>query len=103
VRAGDEILLTVMEHHSNLVPWQQLAARTGAVLKHVPITDDGQLILDSLDTLLTERTKLVAVASVSNVLGTVNPIAEIARRAHAVGAFVLVDAAQSAPHLAAKV
>ena len=99
IRAGDEILLTVMEHHSNLVPWQQLAARTGAVLKHIPITDDGQLILESLDTLLTERTKLVALASVSNVLGTVNPIAEVVRRAHAVGALVLVDAAQSVPHL----
>jgi cysteine desulfurase/selenocysteine lyase len=99
VRAGDEILVTTMEHHSNLVPWQQLAARTGAVIRHIPITDDGQLILDALDTLLTDRTRIVAVASVSNVLGTVNPIAEIARRAHAAGALVLVDAAQSVPHL----
>ena len=96
--AGDEILLTEMEHHSNLVPWQQLAERTGAVLRHIPITDDGHLELDSLDELLTERTKLLAVASVSNVLGTVNPIAELAQRAHAVGALVLVDAAQSVPH-----
>jgi cysteine desulfurase/selenocysteine lyase len=99
VHAGDEILVTTMEHHSNLVPWQQLAERTGATLKHVPITDDGLLVLDALDTLLTERTKLVAVASVSNVLGTINPVAEIARRAHAAGALVLVDAAQSVPHL----
>src|SRR5262245_28152403 len=99
VRAGDEILVTTMEHHSNLVPWQQLAERKGAVIRHIPITDDGQLILDMLDTLLSERTKIVAVASVSNVLGTVNPIAEIARRAHAAGAVVLVDAAQSVPHL----
>ncbi len=99
VRAGDEIVVTTMEHHSNLVPWHQLAERTGAVLKHIPITDDGLLVLDALDTLLTERTKLVAVASVSNVLGTINPVAEIARRAHAAGALVLVDAAQSVPHL----
>ncbi len=99
VKAGDEILVTTMEHHSNLVPWQQLAERSGAVLKHVPITDDGLLILDTLDTLLTERTKIVAVASVSNVLGTINPVREIARRAHAAGAIVLVDAAQSVPHL----
>ncbi|MCC7474086.1 MAG: cysteine desulfurase [Pirellulales bacterium] len=98
VHAGDEIIVTTMEHHSNLVPWQQLAERSGAVLKHIPITDDGQLVLESLDSLLTERTKLVAVASVSNVLGTINPVADIARRAHAVGAVVLVDAAQSVPH-----
>lgn len=99
VRIGDEILVTTMEHHSNLVPWQQLAARTGAVIRHIPIIDDGILLLDMLDSLLTDRTKIVAVASVSNVLGTVNPIAEIARRAHAAGALVLVDAAQSVPHL----
>lgn len=98
VREGDEILLTIMEHHSNLVPWQQLAARTGAVIKHIPITDDGRLVLDDLDSLLTERTKIVAVASISNVLGTVNPIPEITRRAHEAGAVVLVDAAQSVPH-----
>ena len=103
VKAGDEILVTTMEHHSNLVPWQQLAERTGAVIKHIPITDDGQLILDTLDTLLTDRTKLVAVASVSNVLGTINPVKEIAARAHAAGALVLVDAAQSVPHLATNV
>jgi cysteine desulfurase/selenocysteine lyase len=99
VYAGDEILVTTMEHHSNLVPWQQLAERTGAAIRHIPITDDGVLILDALDTLLTERTKIVAFASVSNVLGTINPVAEIARRAHAVGAVVLVDAAQSVPHM----
>jgi cysteine desulfurase/selenocysteine lyase len=99
VHAGDEILVTTMEHHSNLVPWQQLADRTGATLKHIPITDDGLLVLDALDTLLTDRTKLVAFASVSNVLGTINPVAEIARRAHTAGALVLVDAAQSVPHL----
>jgi len=98
LRAGDEILVTTMEHHSNLVPWQQLAGRIGAVLRHVPITDDGLLLLDELDRLLSERTKIIAVASISNVLGTVNPVAEIARRARAVGAVVLVDAAQSVPH-----
>jgi cysteine desulfurase/selenocysteine lyase len=98
VRAGDEILLSEMEHHANLVPWQQLAARTGAILRHLPITDDGELLLDQLDALLSERTRLVAVTAVSNVLGTINPIAEITRRAHAAGAVVLIDAAQSAPH-----
>lgn len=99
IKSGDEILLTTMEHHSNLVPWQQLAERTGAVLKHIPITNDGLLILDELDTLLTSRTKLVAVCSVSNVLGTINPVREIARRVHAAGALLLVDAAQSVPHV----
>jgi cysteine desulfurase / selenocysteine lyase len=99
VKAGDEILVTTMEHHSNLVPWHQLAERTGAKIKHIPITDDGTLILAELDTLLTDRTKLVSVASVSNVLGTINPVRQIADRAHAAGALVLVDAAQSVPHL----
>ena len=101
--SGDEILLTTMEHHSNLVPWHQLAARTGAVIRTIPISDDGLLMLESLATLLSERTKIVAIASVSNVLGTINPVAEIVRRAHAVGAVVLVDAAQSVPHLATDV
>jgi cysteine desulfurase/selenocysteine lyase len=99
VKSGDEILVTTMEHHSNLVPWHQLAERTGAVIKHIPITEDGVLLLDELSTLLTDRTKIVAICSVSNVLGTINPVAEIARRAHAAGAVVLVDAAQSVPHL----
>lgn len=99
VKAGDEILLTEMEHHSNIVPWQQLAERTGAVIRWLPITDDGRLELDALNRLLSSRTKLVAVAEVSNVLGTINPVSEIVRRAHAAGALVLVDAAQSAPHL----
>jgi cysteine desulfurase/selenocysteine lyase len=103
IKAGDEILVTTMEHHSNLVPWQQLAERSGAVIKHIPITDDGLLILDSLDTLLTDRTKIVAVATVSNVLGTINPVRQIADRAHAAGAVVLVDAAQSVPHLTTNV
>jgi cysteine desulfurase/selenocysteine lyase len=99
VRAGDEILLTEMEHHSNLVPWYQLAERTGCTVRHIPITDDGLLVLESLDELLSERTKLVALAAVSNVLGTINPVREIADRAHAAGALLLVDAAQSVPHL----
>ena len=103
VRAGDEILLTEMEHHSNLVPWQQLAERSGAVLRHIPITDDGLLDLDALPRLLTDRTKMVAVTAVSNVLGTINPIERIVAAAHAVGALVLVDAAQSVPHLATDV
>ena len=98
VRSGDEILLTVMEHHSNLVPWQQLAQRSGAKLRYIPISDDGLLDLSSLDELLSERTRIVALAAASNVLGTINPVAEIVRRAHAVGAVVLVDAAQSVPH-----
>lgn len=98
--AGDEILLTEMEHHSNIVPWQQLAQRRGVVLRYVPITNDGLLDLDAFGQLLTPRTRLVAVASVSNVLGTINPIEQIVRMAHAAGALVLVDGAQSVPHLA---
>jgi cysteine desulfurase / selenocysteine lyase len=99
IRSGDEILLTIAEHHSNLVPWQQLAARTGAIVRFVPITDDGLLKLEAIDELLNLRTKLVAVTAVSNVLGTVMPLSEIIGRAHAVGARVLIDAAQSAPRL----
>jgi len=98
LQPGDEILLTEMEHHSNLVPWQQAAARTGAALRHIPVTEDGTLAIAALDELLTDRTKFVAVTAVSNVLGTINPVAEIARRAHQVGAVVLVDAAQAVPH-----
>jgi cysteine desulfurase/selenocysteine lyase len=99
LRSGDEILLTEMEHHSNLVPWQQLAARRGAVIRWIPITDDGLLELDALDRLLSDRTRLVAVTAVSNVLGTINPLEEIIRRAHAAGAVVLVDGAQAVPHM----
>jgi cysteine desulfurase / selenocysteine lyase len=99
LRPGDEVLLTVMEHHSNLVPWQQAAARTGAVLKHVSLTDDGRLDMEAFDRLLTDHTRMVAVAAVSNTLGTINPVAEIVAKAHAAGALVLVDAAQSVPHL----
>ena len=98
VKAGDEILLSVMEHHSNFVPWLQLAERTGAKVRHIPMTDDGQLEIDSIDDLMNERTQLVAVTAVSNVTGTINPVAEIARKAHSVGARILVDAAQHVPH-----
>ncbi len=99
LRPGDEILTTVMEHHSNLVPWQQIAAQTGAVLRHIPLTEDGRLDQEQFAQLLTDRTKLVAVASISNTLGTINPIHEITAQAHDAGALVLVDAAQSVPHL----
>ncbi len=98
VAAGDEILVTMMEHHSNIVPWQQLAQRTGATVRFIPLTEDGRLELDELDSLLSERTKVVAFTAVSNVLGTMNPVEEIARKAHQVGAMVVVDAAQHVPH-----
>ncbi len=98
LRAGDEILLTEMEHHSNIVPWQQLAARTGAVIRWVPIRADYRLDLEAFERLLNPRTKIVAVTAISNVLGTINPLREITIRAHAVGAVVLVDAAQAAAH-----
>jgi cysteine desulfurase/selenocysteine lyase len=99
VQAGDEILLTELEHHSNIVPWQQLAERRGATIRYIPLTDDGQVNLEAMETVLTPRTKMVAVAVVSNVLGTIQPVKEIVARAHATGAKVLLDAAQSVPHL----
>jgi cysteine desulfurase/selenocysteine lyase len=99
VGAGDTIVLTPMEHHSNIVPWQLLAQEVGASLAYVDLTEDGRLDLDSLDALLARGPKLVAVAHVSNVLGTRNPVEEIVRRAHAAGAVVLVDGAQAVPHL----
>jgi cysteine desulfurase / selenocysteine lyase len=95
---GDEIVITEMEHHSNIVPWQLLCERTGATLRWFGVTPDGRLDLSAVDDLINPRTRLVALAHQSNVLGTVNPVAEIAARAHAVGALVLLDAAQSAPH-----
>jgi cysteine desulfurase/selenocysteine lyase len=98
VRAGDRILVTQMEHHANLVPWHQLAERSGAVIRCAPITDDGRLDQEAFARLLEERPRLVAVASVSNVLGTVNPVDWIVRRSHEAGALVLVDGAQSVPH-----
>ncbi len=96
---GDEILLTVLEHHSNIVPWQLLARRTGARLKSLDIDDEGRLRLEQLEDLLTERTRLVGVTHVSNALGTINPVSEIVEAAHRVGAKVLIDGAQAAPHL----
>ena len=97
---GDEIVITEMEHHSNIVPWQMLCERTGATLRWFKLTGwDGRLDLSAIDELITERTKLVALVHQSNVLGTVNPVRQIAEAAHAVGALVLVDAAQSVPHM----
>ncbi len=100
IHAGDEILLTEMEHHSNLVPWQLLAQESGATLRFLPIDDDGKLRVDLLQDYVTDRTKLVALGLMSNVLGTINPVRTVADAAHGVGARVLVDAAQAAPHLA---
>jgi len=103
VGPGDEIVVTEMEHHANLIPWQQLCIRTGATLRWLTLTDDGRLDLRSLDDVINERTKLVALVHQSNILGTVNPIREIAARAHEVGALVMLDAAQSVPHTAVDV
>jgi cysteine desulfurase/selenocysteine lyase len=99
ITAGDLIILTEMEHHSNLVPWQLLAQRTGARLEFIPITGDGLLQLDIYEQLLQQQPKLVAFTHMSNVLGTINPVQEMIAQAHAVGATVLIDAAQSVPHL----
>jgi cysteine desulfurase / selenocysteine lyase len=103
LKPEDEILVTAMEHHSNLVPWQMVAKQTGATLRAVPIAADDRLDLAAFDRLLGPRTRLVSVGHVSNALGTVNPVAEIARRAKAAGALVVVDGAQGAPHLLADV
>jgi cysteine desulfurase/selenocysteine lyase len=99
LKAGDHIILTEMEHHSNIVPWIMLASERGVELEFIPVTPDGLLDLDVYRTLLTRSPKLVAVSGMSNVLGTINPIAEIVRLAHAAGAITLVDGAQSVPHL----
>jgi len=99
ISRGDLIVLTEMEHHSNLVPWQLLAQRTGARLEFVPVTDDGLLRLDIYEQLLQQQPKLVAFTHMSNVLGTINPVQQMLAQAHAVGAITLVDAAQSVPHL----
>lgn len=99
LREGDEILLTEMEHHANLVPWHFVARQTGAVIKAIPITAEGRLDLDALEGLLGERVRLLSLAHMSNVLGTLNPVAQIARAAKEKGALVVVDAAQSVPHL----
>ncbi|MER3398699.1 MAG: cysteine desulfurase [Chloroflexota bacterium] len=99
LKPGDEILLSIMEHHSNLVPWQLVAQETGAELRFLDITQDYRLDLSQLDRLLSRRTRVVALTLMSNVLGTINPIKEVARAAHEVGAVMVVDAAQAAPHM----
>ncbi len=99
LKPGDEILVTEMEHHSNLIPWQMICRERGAVVKAVPVVGEGVLDQDAFGRLLSPRTRLVALAHVSNVLGTINPVTDMARRAHEAGALVLVDGAQSAPHL----
>ncbi len=98
VHEGDEILLSVMEHHSNLVPWQQLAQRRGCRIKYIPLAADGSLELEHLAQLITDKTRMVAVTAISNVLGTKNPVSRIVDISHAAGAHVLIDAAQSVPH-----
>ena len=95
---GDEILVSEMEHHANLIPWQQLAKRSGATLKWLQVTEDGRLDLSQLDQAINSKTKIVAITHQSNVLGTINPLEEIVARAHSVGALVILDACQSAPH-----
>lgn len=99
LRAGDEIIISTMEHHSNIVPWQLVCEQTGAVLKVIPINDAGELDMDEYKNLLNERTRIVAIVHVSNALGTINPVAEIAALAHAAGAVVILDGAQAAPHM----
>ena len=99
VGEGDEILISVLEHHSNIIPWQLLARRTGAVIKYIELDEQGRWILDELPHLLTDRTKIVAISHVSNALGTVNPVKRVAAAAHEVGALVLVDGAQGAVHM----
>lgn len=103
ITAGDEIVLTEMEHHSNLIPWQQVAKRTGATLKFIPLETDGTITMTSVKETITDKTKLVAITHVSNVLGTVNPIKDITAHAHDVGAVVVVDGAQAVPHMAVDV
>jgi cysteine desulfurase/selenocysteine lyase len=100
LRQGDEIVVTEMEHHSNLIPWQMVCRERGAVLKAVPVTTAGFLDMDAFARLLSPRTRLVAVAHVSNVLGTINPVADLVRKSREAGALVLLDGAQAAPHLA---
>ena len=103
LKAGDEVLVSAMEHHSNIVPWQMLCERTGAILKVIPMNLDGDLIMEAYEKLLSERTQLVFCNHVSNALGTINPIEEIIEKAHEVGAAVLIDGAQAAPHIVADV
>ncbi len=99
LKEGDEVVVSAMEHHSNIVPWQMVCEQTGARLRVIPIDDNGDIIMEEFDALLNERTKIVAVVHLSNALGTINPIAEIIERAHAVGAKVLIDGAQAVAHI----
>ncbi|MFC4023736.1 cysteine desulfurase [Oceanobacillus longus] len=99
LKAGDEIVITQVEHHSNIIPWQQAAKATGAALKYIPLQNDGTITLEDVRSTITENTKIVAVNHVSNVLGTINPIKDIAKIAHEKGAVILVDGAQGAPHI----
>jgi cysteine desulfurase/selenocysteine lyase len=99
LKAGDEIVVSEMEHHANLIPWQQLAKRTGAVLKWFEVTPDGRLDLSNIEGVITSRTKIVALTHQSNVLGTINPLAELVKRTHDVGAIFILDACQSVPHM----
>lgn len=103
VKAGDEVLVSIMEHHSNLLPWQMVCRQTGAVLKYIDCEQDGSLDLNKISELITDKTKIVAVTQVSNVLGRVNPVKEIAAMAHKKGAVIVVDGAQSTPHMAVDV
>ena len=98
LRAGDEIIVSVMEHHSNIVPWQLLCEQTGSVLKVIPINDAGELVMDEYKNLLGDKTRIVAISHISNTLGSINPIAEITALAHEVNAVVIIDGAQAAPH-----
>ncbi|MHC5201068.1 aminotransferase class V-fold PLP-dependent enzyme [Myroides sp. LJL119] len=99
LKPGDEILISYLEHHSNIVPWQFAAQKSGASLKVIPMNEKGELVLDELDSLLTQNTKIVAITHTSNALGTINPIKDIIEKAHSVGAAVLIDGAQATPHL----
>ncbi len=103
LREGDEILITEMEHHSNIVPWQLAAKATGATLRYIPLTDEGLLDLSQLDSVLTERTRILCVTGMSNSLGTITPVKQLVDAAHAVGAVALVDGAQLVPHRGADV
>ena len=99
LQPNDEVIVSALEHHSNIVPWQMLCEKTGATLKVIPMNDDGELVMSTFETLLTKNTKLVFVNHISNALGTINPIETIIERAHAVGAAVLIDGAQACPHI----
>jgi cysteine desulfurase/selenocysteine lyase len=103
INTGDNVVVTEMEHHANLVPWQELCAKTGAELRWLPLTDEGRLDLGSVDSIIDERTKLVSIVHQSNILGTINPVASVMSRTHEVGAVGMVDACQSIPHMPIKI